>query len=205
MSARPFAVHSETLRLSLAEPPEEVLVRRLRGGDENAASQLYDRYSRRLMSMIGKKMCSRMRRSTEPEDVVQSVLRSVFMGVRSGHYEAPAGSTLWNLMAIIAMRKLQKRYREMNQPSKGGDRRLDETIDWDEVIDGQSLEVLEEGIREFLEPLRPAEKEIVTLRLHQYSVEEISQRIGRSRRSIERILQRCRSQLSAQLRDSSSN
>ncbi|MFN7290995.1 MAG: sigma factor-like helix-turn-helix DNA-binding protein [Pirellula sp.] len=50
-------------------------------------------------------------------------------------------------------------------------------------------------VKEVLDLLSAEDRQVVELRLANYSVEEISQKINRSRRSTERSLQRIREQL----------
>ncbi|QDV64933.1 RNA polymerase sigma factor [Crateriforma conspicua] len=188
------------------QPSDDLLVDRFRNGDERAADDLYERYAHRLIGLIASRMNERLRTRTEPEDVLQSVLRSVFMGVRSGQYNAPEGATLWNLMSVIAVRKVRNHYRAMlTQRRDAKVFSLDDPESWDDAVGDESLQLFETSFRELIEPLRADEQQIVTLRLQMHTVEEIAQIIGRSRRSVERILQNCRSRLSQQLNQADRN
>ena len=53
--------------------------------------------------------------------------------------------------------------------------------------------------QEALERMPPAQRDIVELRVAGYEVEEIARQTGRSKRTVERILQTCRTQLSEML------
>jgi len=180
------------------------LVVMVREGNEDAAKVLYERYARRVFGLVQARLGSRLAGAMEPDDIVQSVFKSVFRGMASGHYDAPPGSTLWNLLAVIAVNKLnskaahfsaQRRDLQRNVPleSTSGDMPAD--------VDQASVEFLEICIRETLELLRPLEREILSLRMQNFSVDEISEATGRSRRTVERSLQKSRQRLSELLLD----
>jgi RNA polymerase sigma-70 factor, ECF subfamily len=187
-------------------PSDRSLIALVRNGDEIAASELYQRYARRLFGLVEKKMGDRLRSQTTPEDIVQSVFRSVFRGVKSGHYDAPLGETLWNLMAIVAVHKLgnaanylsaQRRDHGRNVPLSS----LEEAV----LCDSFSADQLELSVRETLNLLHPRDQEILRLRLKEHTVEEISELVQRSRRTVERSLQKCRVLLESTLLDEETN
>jgi RNA polymerase sigma-70 factor (ECF subfamily) len=172
----------------------------VRDGDEDAANVLYERYARRVLGLVEAKLGARLRTTTEPEDVVQSVFKSMFRGVQSGNYDAPPGSTMWNLLAVIAVNKLRRR--AVHQSAQRRDiRRLVsiETVEADDVIDESSVEFLQICVRETLGLLRSLDREIVSLRIQGHAVDEISEITGRSRRTVERCLQKSRKQLASLL------
>ena len=63
-----------------------ILLERFRSGDELAAEALFSRYFERLTSLARTRLSSSLKRRTDPEDIVQSVYRSFFIGA------APADS-----------------------------------------------------------------------------------------------------------------
>ncbi|MCC9600169.1 sigma-70 family RNA polymerase sigma factor [Stieleria sp. JC731] len=171
------------------------LVVAVRDGNEHAASILYDRYARRVFGLVRSKLGTKLGVVTEPEDIVQSVFKSVFRGMQSGNYDAPPGATLWNLLAVVAVRKLTNQANHHTRQRRDVSRNvsLDSSSDGlKESIDQASIEFLEICIRESLELLRPIDQEILTLRISGHSIEEIHQKTGRSRRTVERSLQRSR-------------
>jgi RNA polymerase sigma-70 factor (ECF subfamily) len=173
----------------------------VRGGDEDAATTLYERYARRVFGLVEAKLGNRLRASTEPEDVVQSVFKSMFRGVQAGNYDAPPGTTLWNLLAVIAVHKLRRKAVHHSAQCRDSRRRVPlDAIDGI-PLDQSSIEFLEVTVRETLEMLRPVDREILSLRVQRYTVDEISDQTGRSRRTVERSLQRSRERLSSLLLD----
>ena len=187
---------------SILSPTDRSLVVMVRDGDKDAANILYERYARRVLGLVEAKLGARLRASTEPEDVVQSVFKSMFRGVQSGNYDAPPGSTLWNLLAVIAVNKLRHRAVHQSAQRRDIDRvvSLEALENWD-VIDESSIEFLEICVRETLDHLRPLDREIVSLRIQGHTVDEIADITERSRRTVERNLQKSRERLASILLD----
>ena len=179
---------------------DQSLIVKVRDGDEQAASKLYQRYAQRVFGLVECNLGDRLRASTETEDVVQSVFKSIFRGVKSGHYDAPPSETLWNLIAVIALRKLRRRARYFSAQRRDGECTV-AMIDPDEQIasDSSSLSHLELCIDETLQSFRHIDREILNLRIQGHSIQEISEKTTKSRRSVERSLQRTRECLAKQL------
>jgi RNA polymerase sigma-70 factor (ECF subfamily) len=174
----------------------------VREGDEQAAHLLYDRYARRVLGLVEARLGDRLRATTEPEDIVQSVLKSFFRGVQSGSYDAPPGETLWNLLAVIAVNKLRGHaaYQSAQRRSVGRSVAID-AAEGEALLDDSSLEFLRLCVQETLGQLRPLDREVVSLRIKQHTVAEISEITGRTRRTVERILHNSRRQLAGLLLD----
>ena len=186
---------SQSIDLSATD---KSLVKKVRDGDERAATALYDRYARRVFGLVRSKLGQRLASMTEPEDIVQSVFRSVFRGVQAGNYDAPPGETLWNLLAVIAVRKLSSKANHHAAQRRDASRNvpLDPSTDGvDLAVEQASAEFFELCIKESLEMLRPLHRKILALRIQGHSIDEISQKTGRARRTVERSLQTSRQQL----------
>ncbi len=180
------------------EPSDQSLIAKIREGDDEAAEGLYRKYSDRIMGLVQSQMGELLRSVTEPEDIVQSVFKSVFRGVLSGAYEAPEGQTIWQLLAVISVNKVRRKAR--NQLADRRDIRRTSTLDDDSevglVLDNQELEL---SVKEALQNLDPLDQIVVQHRLEGHTVEEIAEKTNRSRRTIERSLQRIRDQLTEML------
>jgi RNA polymerase sigma-70 factor, ECF subfamily len=177
-------------------PSDHSLIVRLRSGDESAASEVYDRYANRVFGLVHQQMADRLRAQIQPEDIVQSVFKSVFRGINSGNYDAPAGGTIWQLMAIVAVHKVRRNARRRTALRR--DARRTQSLDAMEKFDTAddcTPEEFESAIREAIEDLKDTEQDVVLLRVQGYSVEEIATKLERSRRSIERALQNIRSKM----------
>lgn len=174
----------------------------VRDGDEHAAVTLYDRYARRVLGLVQSKLGAQLGSMTEPEDIVQSVFRSVFRGMQSGNYDAPPGKTLWNLLAVIAVSKLAAQANHHSAQCRDSSRNVSLDVASENVpsmIDDSSVEFFEVCMQEALDVLRPLQRQILSLRIQGHSVDEIRDLTGRSRRTVERSLQKSRELLAESL------
>ena len=84
-------------------PSDHSLLVRLRGGQQDAATQLYVRYAQRLRALVRARCSSQLVRRLEPDDIVQSVFRRFFRHVLQGDYDVPPGEELWGLLLVSWM------------------------------------------------------------------------------------------------------
>ncbi|RPI88679.1 MAG: sigma-70 family RNA polymerase sigma factor [Planctomycetaceae bacterium] len=172
------------------------LLLRIRGGDEQAAVDLYERYAQRILGLVRNQMASHLRARHEPEDIVQSVFKSIFRGIQSGVYSAPGSGSLWSLISVVAVHKVRKTATRQ-AASRRDDRRTTslDGVDDSQLLATHSPEMYELMIREILESLADPERQVVVLRLQGFTVEEVSDRVSLSRRSVERLLCSARKKL----------
>ena len=180
------------------EPSDQSLIAKIREGDDIAAEGLYRKYSDRIMGLVQSQMGELLRSVTEPEDIVQSVFKSVFRGVLSGAYEAPEGQTIWQLLAVISVNKVRRKAR--SQLAERRDVRRTSSLDSESeaclALDNQEIEL---SVKEALQKLDPLDQIVVQYRLEGHTVEDIAAKTERSRRTIERSLQRIRDHLTEML------
>ena len=177
------------------------LIQRIRNGDESAATALHRRYAVRLHRLAERKISISSRPTAEPEDIVQSVFKSLFRGVNSGSYQAPDSQSLWSLLAVIAIHKISRRVSRSRSVKA---RAFPTTAEGEPTFEEESQvspEQFESSVQEVLEMLSPLEQSVARLRIEGYLVEEISDKLGRSARTIERNLQQIRQKLSELLDD----
>lgn len=176
------------------------LLRRLRLGSGDAATQLYFRYARRLHALAQAQSSPDLARRIDAEELVQSIFGSFFRGVGSGYYEVVEGGELWKLLVVIALNKI----RAKGNFHRAGKRDVRRTVSGEsdesalavpEEQDAAALAFLKLTVDEALERLSAHHRQIVLLRIEGYEVAEIAQKSGRSKRTVERILQEARKKL----------
>jgi RNA polymerase sigma-70 factor, ECF subfamily len=179
---------------------DQSLVRRLQTGCNEAATQIYLRYARRLVALVRRRCSADLTARFDPDDVVQSVFRSFFQAARRGLYEVPAGQELWKILLVIALNKLRNAAafhraarRDVRQTAAG----ISEKVLAQVAHDDFAELFLQLAIEEAFERLPAAHRRMVELRLEGHEVAQIAQVTGRSRRTTERILQEARQQLHA--------
>lgn len=175
---------------------DKSLIALVKTGDEEAATAIYERYAKRIHGLVSSQMSERLSAQVQPEDIVQSVFKSIFRGVSSGGYDVPKGGELWQLIAVVAIHKVRKNASRGNALRRDSRRTQSiEPSDDLDFFDRSTPEQFEVAIREATESLKPAERSVVIYRVQGYSVEEISEKLDRSRRGIERLLQSAREKL----------
>ena len=186
------------------QPSDRSLLRRLRGGQQDAATQLYYRYAERLRALIRARCSDQLARRLEPDDVVQSVFRRFFRQVMRGAYDVPPGEELWGLLLVIALNRLrsEEAYHRADKRDVGATTTaddLDQSADTAGRARGESDAYLDLVVRDALEQLPEPLREAVELRLQGYEVREIAECTGRPLRSVERLLQEARAKLKSLL------
>lgn len=181
-------------------PPssDHVLLNRFRAGDQDAALQLYFRYANRLLRLTTKETAEDVGSRFDPEDIVQSVFRTFFRRVASGQYEAPEGDELWKLLLVMALNKLRSRS-SFHRAGKR-DVRKTQTIEvndskFDPASHEEAKNVLRLSIDEIIQQQTESHRDVIRLRIDGHNVKEIADRLRKSKRTVERVLQSFRNEL----------
>src|SRR3954447_8064963 len=177
-------------------PSDRSLLRRLRGGSEDAATALYRRYAHRLRALARANTSAHLARRVDAEDIVQSVFRIFFAAASQGLYDVPAGEDLWKLLLVIALNKIRAEG-VFHQAAKRDVRATAELDRLEPAAEPEGAEdfadtFLRLVVRDTLERLPPAERQMLGLRMEGFEVAEIADRVGRSKRTVERLLQQAR-------------
>src|SRR5258705_7448530 len=85
------------------------LMARLRSGEDAAAREVFERFAGRLVAMARGRFNRLLARKVDPEDVVQSAFKSFFVRHRAGRLDVGDWDGLWNLLALITLRKCADR------------------------------------------------------------------------------------------------
>src|SRR5437868_4811811 len=93
--------------------PEEAptiasLVERCRAGDDEAARQLFEFYAEQLLQIARWRINARLASRFDAEDIVQSVFRSFFGRLRTGHFQLQDKDDVCKLLVRITLHKTLK-------------------------------------------------------------------------------------------------
>ena len=177
----------------------EKLLVQLENGRSSAASQVFDRFADRLLALARSRMNPQMLQRVDPEDVTQSVFGSFFQRQEAGQFSLKNWGGLWGLLVTMTVRKCGRRAKEFYAARRDVRREIrgqtsadHSSADFD-IQDPRptpdEAAALTELVEKLMEGLDPRAREALTLRLQGYSVAEISQQIGRTQRTIHRILE----------------
>jgi RNA polymerase sigma-70 factor (ECF subfamily) len=182
------------------------VIGRLRSGEDDAATELFARFARRLVGLARGHLGGRLAAKVDPEDVVQSAYKSFFVRHGRGDLEIDTWDGLWGLLTLITIRKCADRaayygtgkrdmMKEVGQPvtdsvpdvwmlAVGRDPRPDEAA------------ALAEAVEELFRSLdNPDERGVLELSLQGYTATEISAQLNRAERSVRRLRERVRKRL----------
>lgn len=189
----------------MADRPSDIssdldLLDRFRHGDQDAAIQLYYRYSERLLQLAERNTSQLMASRFDPEDVVQSVFRTFFRRASTGQYEAPEGDELWKLLLVIALNKVRSQA-AYHRANKRDVRRTQSMPNSDEnganSAGSQEIakSILSMSIEELIQNQPESHRGIIRLRVEGEDIQSIAEKEKRSKRTVERVLQSFRKQL----------
>jgi RNA polymerase sigma-70 factor (ECF subfamily) len=182
----------------------DVMVR-LRGGDEAAAREVFERFVRKLVKLARHQFDAVLRRKVDPEDVVQSAYKSFFLRYGEGKLEVQDWRNLWGLLTVITLRKCCDRvayhraerrdvHREAAaQPGASGAEPWWQAVSREPTP--QEAAVLAETVEQLLRALPESERPILELSLQGYTAREIGQQLGRAERSVRRLREQIRRRL----------
>jgi RNA polymerase sigma factor (sigma-70 family) len=167
---------------------------RLKGGDQTAAQELWERYFRQLVKLARKKLRDTPRQTRDEEDVALSAFASFCRGVESGRFPRLDGrDELSALLAVITIRKAIDQVEYVNRlkrcPPKPG-----EEVDLEQVLSREpSPEVAVQAAEEYqrlLDSLDDDQLQTVAVwKMEGYTNDEIATKLRHSLRSVERKLQ----------------
>jgi RNA polymerase sigma-70 factor (ECF subfamily) len=179
------------------EPADQSLVERFRVGDQDAATQLYFRYRGRLKRLVKRRCSADLARRAGVEDIVQSVFEATFRRIGAGCYQLHEGEALWKLLRVITLNAIRSQA-TYHYAAKRDSRRTSS-----EAESGLSLESqpcssdrvsgqFDLALRELLDRLPAKTRLLAWLRIEGFDVAEVARITGRSRRTVERALQKTR-------------
>ncbi len=183
----------------------EALMARLTAGDPAAAQRVFDLYAERLIALARSRLGQRLRQKVDPEDVLQSVYKSFFLRQAQGQFHLAGWDSLWGMLTVITLRKCGRLVTHFRAGMRDLRREVAETD-----TDGpaalarepapEEAAMLAETVEQLLRGLDGRERDMVRLSLQGATVAEISAQVGRTRRTVQRVLKRVHEQLE-QLRE----
>ena len=184
-----------------SDPSFSDLMARLQSGDDEAASNVFDRFASQLIPLAQQRLDARIRQKVDPEDVIQSVFRSFFAHQAAGEL-AGLGSWdgLWGMLIVMTLRKCRRQRIRFHADCRDVRREVPFTPSADESGTGWEFcdreptpaegAVLAETVEELLQEFEGRPQEILILSLQGYTVPEISRQIGCTERAVYRTHQR---------------
>jgi RNA polymerase sigma-70 factor (ECF subfamily) len=186
-------------------PSFDELVAQLRRRDNAAAAAVFDRFRCRLIALARQQLDARLRGKLDPEDVVQSVFRTVFHRLADGQFELGDWDSLWGLLTCITVRKcgrwkahFRAQARDIRRESPPPPS-AEESSPGLEVLDREpapeEVAILAETVQQVLGGLDDRERQVVTLSLQGDTVAKVSWELGCTESKVYRVLRLVRRRL----------
>jgi RNA polymerase sigma factor (sigma-70 family) len=147
-----------------------------------------------------------MRRRVGPEDIVQSACRTFLRRAQAGEFQLADSEALWRLLCAITLTKVREQVRFHQRHKRGLD--LEIPLDagsaqsgaerWEPAAPGLSPDeaaAFADQLQQLMASLDDEERQLVDMKLQQYTNEEVAARLGCSERTVRRLLKRVQSRL----------
>lgn len=182
----------------------DLVISRLRGGDQAAAAEILDRFTHRLVGLARRRL-DPIRRKVDPEDVLQSVYRSFFLRNAKGQFDFSNWNDVWNMLVCLTLRKCGHRLEHFHAAVRDVRRETAPRPNADPSAEFEALvrdptpaeaAALAETIEELMRQLPDErQRQMLSLRLQGYTLAEIIGEVGRSEQTVIRVLERVRTKL----------
>ncbi len=188
------------------------LIQSIDAGDrEQAAVQIFCRFTERLIALARTRLSDRIKQKVDPEDVVQSVYRSFFRRQDDGQFTYDAWEPLWGLLTMITLRKCTEQADRFGAAKRDVQRELRATSNGEIRIDLIDKEptpfeatALSDTVESVMVKLDQREREIFSMTLQGLTVQEISNNVTLSERTVHRVRKSFRAILQQMLHDEAS-
>ena len=180
------------------------LLEKLRDGEQDAARNIFDEYARRLIGLAHRHLNSSVRRKIDPEDVVQSVLKSFFVRIGKGQFELKNRGNLWSLLVVMTLRKCGHKVRDLHRQRQdirkeaASLQAAEDSACWQALAPGPTpseAAMLAETVEHVFGELKDREREIVELHLQGLEIADIQTQVRRSEYTVREVLRRVRERL----------
>lgn len=185
------------------------LMARLKAGDDDAATQLFNRFACRLIALARSRLDPRIRQKVDPEDVVLSAFGSFFRRQANDEFDLGGWDSLWGLLSAITLHKCGRQV-EHFRAAKRAIRRELSSAEAEAVRAAVAREptaaevaVFHETLEQVMRTVEPRERQVLQLRLQGYTVPEISAEVQFTEFTVEAVLKRIKRRLK-RLRDEAS-
>jgi RNA polymerase sigma factor (sigma-70 family) len=191
--------------MSGSEPARDLL-QRWRSGDPSAAEALYLRYAERLWTLAEREIGDRLRRRVGADDVLQSVFGTFFRRTAEGQFSIQDSGSLWRLLAQITLNKVRRQaeFHGAGRRSIRAEVHLDDGQLSPELFarapTREDVNALLGELETLVAELDPSDTDVVRLAAEGYTVGEIGTKVGCSRWTVRRVLNRVRDHLTDRMK-----
>lgn len=175
-------------------------------GQSEAATAIFDRYVTRLIALARSRIGSKLQRRVDAEDIVQSAYRSFFVHAKGDVYQLNKAGDLWRLLASITLHKLYGQIEKHTAIKRSIDHEDHTDLATTTAPEPSADEVVAivEELHIVIQKLLPEERLVLTASLQGQDNIQISKTVGKSERTVRRLLASAKQQLEQRLLHSES-
>lgn len=181
------------------------LIHGLRTADPQITREFCEQYSDLLEQIASRHLPQALRRRVGPEDVVQSVCRTFFRRAREGQFQLADSESLWSLLCAITLTKVREQTRFHLRQKRGLDQEVAGRLCPDDGVPSigpaapgptpaEAAEFADQ-FQQLVASLDAEERQLVDLKLQQYTNAEAAEQMGCSERTVRRLLKRVQARL----------
>ncbi|MGO8753221.1 MAG: RNA polymerase sigma factor [Thermoguttaceae bacterium] len=182
---------------------DKSLLRGVNAATASGAEKLDREYRQKLHALADRGMDNRLRRREDPDDIVQSVLGTVFRRAAHGQLHFKHTNELWRLLATVTRHKIIKHAE--HQKAKKRTPKAEEYQDADALFDREpmadQIAVTKDLIDKMLKGLDQSYSKIALLLREGHSERAIAEQLGCTRSAVTTKIGRLRKRLQALLEE----
>ncbi len=188
----------------MSEPQsDKSLLRGVNAGTASGAEKLDREYRQKLHALADRAMDARLRRREDPDDIVQSVLGTVFRRTAKGQLHFEHTSELWRLLEKVTRHKIIKHAE--HQKAKKRTPKAEECQDADVLLDREptpdEVALVEDLKDQLLQGLDQSYAKIALLLEGGHSERAIAEQLGCTRSAVTTKIGRLRKRLQTLLEE----
>jgi DNA-directed RNA polymerase specialized sigma24 family protein len=164
-------------------------------GDQEVATEIFQRHLDVLKRLVQKRLPPGVRRLTDEDDIANSVFKSFFKGVKTERFpRLETDDDLWQILGMLVKNKVAGQIRYLSRKKRGGGQVRGESVFTSDGTDSQVGGIqTQEEFHSMLAQLQDDQlSEIAVMKLNALTNREIAAKLDISERSVERKLQRIR-------------
>jgi RNA polymerase sigma factor (sigma-70 family) len=189
----------------------DAFIQGLRDNDNRVVRQFCERYGPQLERLADRHLGGAVRRRVGPEDVVQSACRTFLRRARGGEFRLEDSEALWRLLCAITLTKVREQSRFHQRRKRGLDQEQPLAVVDDSAAGvappedprptpAEAVE-FDDFFTQVMDGLDEEERQVVDLKLQEFTNDEAAQRLGLSERTVRRILKRVQARLTEALQE----
>lgn len=165
------------------------LIQRWRDGDQQAAEILVDRYHGKLLRMVANRVNQRLQVKIDPEEVVQSIMKSAFLATRKKDIGFQNETGFWKWLTSVGLNKTLKKIAAFQTEKRDAFREVDGEALGERVLKDPSPEeavVVTDLLEAILNKLNPIQQKILLAIAEDLTHKEIAARLDISTKTVQR-------------------